>query len=65
MLALENKVTLFVLFSRLAGRSHIVYTGVVIKFGDTITKFTETTTVHFGQVSEEQIRAYVATGEPL
>lgn len=53
------------LVHRLVGRSHIVYTGVVIKFGDTITKFTESTTVQFGQVSDEQIRAYVATGEPL
>lgn len=47
------------------GRSHVVYTGVVIKSGDSITKFTESTKVFFGQVTDEQIRAYVATGEPL
>lgn len=52
-------------YFRLVGRSHVVYTGVVIKNGETITKFTESTTVHFGNVTEEQVRAYVATGEPL
>lgn len=57
--------TAFGLYFRLVGRSHIVYTGVVIKNGDAITKFTESTTVHFGNVTEEQVRAYVATGEPL
>lgn len=50
---------------RLFGRSHEVYTGVVIKYGDQVTKFTESTTVHFGNASPEQIEAYVATGHPL
>lgn len=50
---------------RLVGRSHVVYTGVVIKYGEHISKFTESTVVHFGKVTREQIEAYVATGDPL
>lgn len=47
------------------GKQHTVYTGVVIKYQDKITKFTETTKVQFGRANREQIQAYVDTGEPL
>lgn len=47
------------------GKPNVVYTGVVIKYGDHIAKFTEKTKVFFGQYSDEQIQAYVDTGEPL
>lgn len=50
---------------RLVGKSHIVYTGVIIKHKDQIIKFTEQTTVHFGKATQEQIQAYIETGEPL
>lgn len=50
---------------RLNGRTNVVYTGVAIKYGDHIEKFTETTEVHFGNCTTEQIKAYVDTGEPL
>lgn len=50
---------------RLNGKSNIVYTGVAIKYGDHIGKFTEKTEVQFGNCSVEQIKAYVDTGEPL
>lgn len=50
---------------RLVGKSHVVYTGVVIKYGLKIVKFTETTTVQFGKANAEQIQAYVDTGEPM
>lgn len=53
-------------FSRLVGRKHTVYTGVVIKRRPTeVIKFTEQTDVFFGKATDEQIQAYVDTGEPL
>lgn len=50
---------------RLNGKSNVVYTGVAIKYGDKIVTFTETTEVKFGHCTDEQIQAYVNTGEPL
>lgn len=47
------------------GKSHVVYTGVVIKKGNEFSKFTETATVQFGKANSEQIQAYVDTGEPM
>ncbi|KAM3957704.1 dTTP/UTP pyrophosphatase-like [Aphomia sociella] len=55
----------FQMLSSLAGRAHTVYTGVVIKSLGNIVKFTESTNVFFGNIDERQIRAYIATGEPM
>ncbi|XP_022820966.1 uncharacterized protein LOC111352609 isoform X2 [Spodoptera litura] len=55
----------FEMLSRLSGRGHTVYTGVVIKASDKIVKFTEKTDVFFGKLDEQQIRGYIATGEPM
>lgn len=48
----------------LAGKKHIVYTGVCLKTSKREVKFCESTEVYFGEVTEDQIRAYVKTGEP-
>lgn len=49
----------------LSGRSHKVYTGVtVIGFGKTISE-AEETTVFFRELSDAEINAYIATGEPM
>ncbi|CAD0195862.1 unnamed protein product [Chrysodeixis includens] len=55
----------FQMLSRLSGRGHTVYTGVVIKAVDKVIKFTEKTDVVFGKLDEQQIRGYIATGEPM
>ncbi|XP_041970262.1 dTTP/UTP pyrophosphatase [Aricia agestis] len=55
----------FDMLSRLSGRSHTVYTGVVVKTPQKTVKFTEKTNVVFGKVNEEQIKGYIATGEPM
>lgn len=47
------------------GRSHVVYTGVAIKHGDEIRKFTESAEVEFGKFSDAEIIAYVESGEPM
>ena len=49
----------------LSGRDHQVMTGVTVKRGETVRTFTEVTDIHFRELSEKEIRAYVATGEPM
>ncbi len=49
----------------LSGRSHTVYTGVAIIHGEKISNFCEATEVVFNKLTEEEIRNYVATKEPM
>lgn len=53
------------MLSELMGKSHVVYTGVVIQYKGQVVKFTESTKVTFGNATPEQIQGYVDTGEPL
>ncbi len=50
---------------RLSGRVHQVYTGVCLRRGKTAVCFHECTLVRFKVLTEEEIAAYVATGEPM
>lgn len=55
---------------RLAGEAHTVYTGVAVAwFGEepavTIRSTVERTVVTFSDLTDQEIAAYVATGEPL
>ena len=53
------------MLSLLSGREHRVYTGVtVIRGGRTLSRWEETK-VFFRTMTEEEIAAYVATGEPM
>ena len=65
----ENAVAML---KRLEGRSHQVYTGVSVVIKgmaadgtDAIISFAEKTDVHVYPMTEEEIQAYVATGDPL
>lgn len=49
----------------LSGRDHQVMTGVTVVCGDRAKTFTEVTDIHFRELSDKEIRAYVATGEPM
>lgn len=49
----------------LSGRDHQVMTGVTVLCDDRAKSFTEVTDLHFRQLSEKEIAAYVATGEPM
>ena len=49
----------------LSGRDHQVMTGVTVLRGQRAETFTEITDIHFRDLSEKEIRAYVATGEPM
>ena len=50
---------------QLSGRDHQVMTGVTVICGSEVRTFTEVTDIHFRVLSEKEIRAYVATGEPM
>ena len=49
----------------LAGRTHRVMTGLTVRQGDRIVTHTEITEITFRPLSDAEIRAYVATGDPL
>ena len=55
----------FRMLSLLSGRDHQVMTGVTVLLGDKRQTVTEVTDIHFRELSEKEIRAYVATGEPM
>ena len=58
----------FRMLRMLQGRDHAVYTGVTIlkkNSGTAPVTFAERTAVHVLPMSDEEIRAYIATGEPM
>ena len=55
----------FLTLRRLSGRAHSVYTGVALISGDQEEIFYEKTDVYFYELSDEEIREYIATGEPM
>ena len=49
----------------LSGRTHTVYTGVTVQQGEQVLTQHEATDVVFRPLTEAEIAAYVATGEPM
>ena len=49
----------------LSGRDHQVMTGVTVLRGDRAETVTEVTDIHFRPLSENEIDAYVRSGEPM
>lgn len=49
----------------LSGRDHQVMTGVTVLRGERSRTFTEVTDIHFRPISLQEIRAYIATGDPM
>ena len=50
---------------RLSGRSHVVITGVAARWRGRTVSAAEQVDVTFRRLSDDDIRAYVATGEPM
>ncbi len=50
---------------RLHGRQHEVWTGIAVVHGGEQRTAAEVTRVHFARLGDDDIRAYVRTGEPL
>lgn len=53
------------MLTALSGRDHQVMTGVTVLQGDRALVHTEITDIHFRPLSQKEICAYVATGEPM
>lgn len=53
------------MLAELANKKHEVITGLAICAGEKIFTAAEVTEVYFGEMTAEEIREYVATGEPL
>ncbi len=53
------------MLSAMSGRRHSVFGGVCIVFGSRVRQFFRETEVTFRTLSESEITAYVATGEPM
>ena len=53
------------MLSALSGRDHQVMTGVTVLRGEKALTHTEITDIHFRPLSQKEIEAYVATGEPM
>ena len=53
------------MLSLLSGRDHQVMTGCTVLMGERAETFTEVTDLHFRELTEKEIRRYVASGEPM
>ena len=61
----HSEAEAFQMLSALSGREHLVCTGVTMCRGDRLETRPETTAVRFASLSEEDIRRYIATVEPM
>ena len=61
----RSKEEAFSMLRTLSGRTHTVYTGVYIKNSSRETLFHERSDVTFFELSDDEINAYVSTGEPF
>lgn len=55
----------FSMLKALSGKAHEVYTGITLIRGDNVLSEAECTSVEFRELSDEEINAYIATGEPM
>ena len=55
----------FRMLRMLSGRNHQVMTGMTVIRGEETVTCTEVTDIHFRDLSDGEIRAYVASGEPM
>ena len=61
----KNEENAFEMLSRLSGHTHKVITGVCICSKDGEKGFSQCTEVDFYPLTDEEIRAYIATGDPM
>lgn len=61
----KNEDDAFRMLKLLSGKTHSVYTGVCVQNGEKKAVFSEKTAVKFYELSDEEIIAYVKTGEPM
>ena len=61
----RNEADAFRILSLLSGCHHEVMTGMTVACGDKVITHTEVTKIHFRELHPEEIRAYIASGEPM
>lgn len=61
----EDKRNAFEILKKLSGRTHTVYTGVAVLTDRESAVFHDIAKVTFDQLSDDEINAYIATGEPM
>ena len=61
----KDEADAFRMLKLLSGRDHQVMTGFTVLRGDRVETATEVTDIHFRALSEGEINAYIATGEPM
>jgi len=55
----------FRMLRMLSGKDHQVMTGLTVLRGNTAIVCTEVTDIHFRELSDKEIKAYIRTGEPM
>ena len=60
----ENRADARRMLTALSGKTHAVYTGVCVLYGEKQLVFAERTDVTFFALSEEEIESYLDTEEP-
>lgn len=61
----QSEKAAFEILKMLSGRTHKVITGCAIYKGDKKVTFSQVTEVEFYELSDDEIRDYIATGEPM
>ena len=61
----KNEEDAFRMLKMLSGKDHQVMTGLTVLRGDTAQVCTEVTDVHFRELTDGEILAYIRTGEPM
>ena len=61
----KNEDDAFGTLSALSGKDHQVMTGITLRQGNRCVSTTEVTDIHFRPLSEKEIRAYIASGDPM
>ncbi len=61
----RDETDAFRMLSLLSGRHHEVMTGMTVLRDEELVTHTEVTKIHFRQLHPEEIRAYIASGEPM
>ena len=61
----KNEAEAFSMLRRLSGKDHQVMTGLTVLCGDKAETHTVITSLRMRHLSDEEIRAYIATGEPM
>ena len=61
----RDEADAFRMLRLLSGRDHQVMTGLTVLRGERSETLTEVTDIHFRELTDNEIRAYIATGEPM